>query len=115
MAQFVAMPVPEAVALKDLGALHAVIRNIAENVEILTGQRGTAGRAVLDDTVGIDPTADWTVLSQIRGPTGFVTSAAGGVPTYTDFVNLCNDVQQLVADVATIQAVLQLLITNMRR
>lgn len=115
MVQFVATPIPDASALKDIGSLHATLRNIAENVEILTGQRGTAGRAVLNETIGIDPSKDWTVLKQIKAPSGFVTSAVGGVPTYTDFVNLANDVQQLVADVATIQRVLQLLITNMRR
>lgn len=114
MATFKATPVPEAAGLKDVGTLAELLRAMAENIEILTGQRGP-GRAVTNDTIGIDVGARWVTLRQINTPSGGVTTAAGGVPTYVDFVRMANDLQQLVSDVTTLQSVLVLLITNLRK
>lgn len=113
MAQFRTTPVPEAAGLKDVGTLHDILKALAENSEILTGQRGP-GRAVTNDTIPIEPNDKWVKMTQIRTPSGYVTSAAGGVPTYSDFINLANDVQQLSADVVVLQSVLNLLLTKMR-
>lgn len=112
MAQFPAVAIGDAAGLRDVGTLHSQLKPISEALEILIGQRGDA-RAVMSDSIGIDWRKDWTVLKQIRAPGGAVTSAAGGVPTYNDYVNTLNDLQQLVADVATIQEVLTLLIRNL--
>jgi len=108
-----AMSVPEAGGLKDVGVLHELLSHMAENIEELKGWRGT-GRAVTNDTVGIKP-SKWMVIQQVRTPLGGTTSAAGGVPTYTEYINLINDVQQLLTDVATIQSVLNQLLENMRQ
>lgn len=113
MAQFPAVAIGDAAGLRDVGTLHSQLKPMSEALEILIGQRGGA-RAVLTDSVGISE-QDWTVLKQIRAPAGAVTSAAGGVPTYNDYINTLNDLQQLVADVATIQAVLQTLIRNLSK
>lgn len=112
MAEFRATPVPEAAGLKDVGTLHDILKALAENSEILTGQRGP-GRAITNDTINITP-KDWVVLQQIQTPTGAVTSAAGGVPSYADFIRMANDLQQLTTDVNTLQSVIILLLKNMR-
>lgn len=108
-----AMALPEAGGLKDVAVLHELLKHIVENVEELKGWRGT-GRSVTNDTIDIKPAA-WTVLSQVRTPLGGTTNAAVGVPTYTEYINLINDVQQLVVDVGTIQSVLNQLLVNMRK
>jgi len=108
-----AMAVPEAPGLKDVAVLHELLKHIVENVEELKGWRGK-GRAVTNDTVGIEA-SKWTVLNQVRTPLGGTTNAAVGVPTYTEYINLINDVQQLMVDVGTIQSVLNKLLVNMRK
>lgn len=85
---------------------------MAEAVQILAGQRGKA-RAVMSDSIDLQYRTPWMVLKQVRAPGAAVTSAAGGVPTYNDFIQAMNDLQQLVADVATIQEVLRTLIQNL--
>ena len=112
MAQFPSVSIGDAAGLRDVGTLHSQLKPLSEAVEILTGQRGKV-RAVLTDSVVIDP-SDWVVLKQIRSPAGAVFSAAGGVPSYNDYVNSLNDLQQLVADVAALQQVLQTLVRSLR-
>jgi hypothetical protein len=112
MPQFQAISLPEASGLKDTAALHETLKRIVEDLEILMGQRGD-GRAVTNDSVGVEAQQNMK-LQQVRTPLGGTTSAAGGVPTYTEYINLVTDVQQLLTDVARIQYVLNTLILNMR-
>ena len=109
---FPSAAIGDAASLRDVGTLHSQLKPLSECVELLTGQRGQ-GRAVMTNNIVLTP-QNWTVLKQVRTPSGFVTSAAGGVPTYNDYIATLNDMQQLIADVATIQAVLQDLIRNLR-
>lgn len=111
MPQYRAIPHVDTPALKDVGTLGEIVSALTENVEILTGQRGP-GRAITNDALGVKPQDNLT-RTQIRTPLGGTTSAAGGVPTYTEYVNLATDVQQLITDVAKIQYALNTLISNM--
>lgn len=89
---------------------------LKENVEILMGQRGP-GRAVTNDTVGVEP-ADWQEMRQLsaRGDYFAISTGSGTieVPQLVDYVKLLNDTQQLATDVAKIQAALNALLGNMR-
>lgn len=111
MAQFPSVSIGDAAGLRDVGTLHSQLKPLSEAVEMLTGQRGNA-RAVMTDGVRIDP-QDWMKLTAVHAPTGAVTSAAGGVPKYADFVMTVEDLYQLQQDVLTIQKVLQLLVKNL--
>lgn len=112
MATFPAVTIGDASSLRDVGTLHSQLQPMAEAIQILAGQRGNS-RAVMTDTIKLQYKTPWTVLKQIRAPGAAVTSAAGGVPTYNDYIQTLNDLQQLVADVATIQEVLRTLIQNL--
>lgn len=102
----------DASALKDVGTLGDIVNALTENVEILMGQRGP-GRAITNDNVGVEA-QNLQIMKQVRTPLGGTTNAAVGVPTYTEYTNLINDVQQLASDVAKIQYALNTLILNMR-
>lgn len=111
MAQFPAVSIGDAAGLRDVGTLHSQLLPLSQAVELLTGQRGTA-RAVMTDAIGIDQ-QDMVKLATVHAPTGAVTSAAGGVPKYSDFLLTVEDLYQLQQDVLTIQKVLNLLIKNL--
>lgn len=109
MATFPAVTIGDASSLRDVGTLHSQLQPLAEAVQLLAGQRGNS-RAVMTDTVNIDPSRSWMAGTQIRSPGGAVTSAAGGVPTYNDYILTVQDLYQLREDVITIQGVLRDLI-----
>lgn len=106
---FPAVTIGDASSLRDVGTLHSQLQPMAEAVQLLAGQRGNA-RAVMSDAINIDPARSWMAGTQIHAPSAAVTSAAGGVPTYNDYITTVQDLYQLREDVITIQGVLRDLI-----
>jgi hypothetical protein len=99
-----------------------VLSAMKENLEILMGVRGTngsrgTGRAITNDTVGVDA-ADRQTMKQLsaRGDFFTLTTTGGDIqfPQLQDYVKLLNDVQQLAIDVANIQNALNALLQNMK-
>lgn len=89
-----------------------LLQAMKENIEILMGTRGE-GRAVTNDAIGVAP-QQWQVLTQLSARGEGTTSAAVGVPTFTDYIRLLNDVQQMIADMAKISQGLNILLENLR-
>ena len=84
-----------------------------ENLEILMGVRGNTP-ALTTDFIRVN-VQDRQVMKQVSARGEITTSAAGGVPTATDYIRLLNDVQLLAADVSKIQDALNTLIKNTRQ
>ena len=114
MPQFPAVSIGDAASLRDVGTLHSQLKPLSEAVELLTGQRTRGVRAVMSDSIGVDPTGKWMAGTQIHAPSGAVTTAAGGVPTYNDYILTVQDLYQLREDVITIQTVLRDLVKNLK-
>lgn len=112
MAQFPAVSIGDAAGLRDVGTLHSQLLPLSQAVEILTGQRGNT-HAVMTDEITVSP-QNWVLGNQIKDPGAGVTTAAGGVPTYTDYINTVRDLYQLREDVVRIQGALNALLTNLR-
>jgi hypothetical protein len=89
---------------------------IKENVELLTGTRGSGNdstRAVLKGqlTVAQPPTQTMKAVSQTEG--GFTISDVQ-VPSFSAYVTLLNDVQLLANDVANLHATVAILIAQLK-
>lgn len=92
---------------------YAVLGAVRENVEILTGARGTTGKAVLrgDITVGPPPVMKLTQL----GATGASINIGGvSVPRAEEYFQLVRDVQTLANDVAQLRETVAALVNQLQ-
>lgn len=72
-----------------------LLNQIKEAVELLSGNRGTGARAVMNKNVTIVPQ---NYITMTR-----VTAVANGAYSQQEFLNLMNNVQELANNVVTLQ------------
>jgi hypothetical protein len=94
-----------------------VLEALKQNVELLTGTRNEpdgASRALLSSNISVVTPPDRTFTAITARGAGF-TIANVQVPSYQDYVSLCQDIQKLGNDVANLHATLTTLINQLRR
>lgn len=87
-----------------------------ENIELLTGARGTAGggnQALLRGTVTVENPATQTMQRVTAQGAGYTISGVN-VPSIDDYVQLVNNVQQLANDVASLRNTVNILINQLK-
>lgn len=113
MARFVGIPSVPLDADPDLAR---VLYALKENVELLTDQRGETDKAsvaVTQDRATV-PTVGTSSFRALTARGLGATISDIPVPLQADYVKALNDIQRLAADVANLQSVVNLLITQLR-
>jgi len=90
------------------------LNGVKQNVEILTGQRGSTGyEALIAGQVGVQPVGDLNIRQVTATGAGFTISGQN-VASLDDYAKLIVDVQTLIGDVAYIKDVLNTLISQLK-
>jgi hypothetical protein len=90
------------------------LNGVKQNVEILTGQRGSSGyEALIAGQVGVQPVGDLNMRQVTATGAGFTISGQN-VASLDDHAKLIVDVQTLIGDVAYIKDVLNTLISQLK-
>lgn len=114
MARFSAIPNPPQSEMSSWQ--YTILASIKENVELLTGARGekdNASRAITKSSITVQP-APVQTMQQITAQGAAVNLEGAVVPAIDDYIELLKNVQQLANDVATLRAVLNTLIVQLR-
>jgi hypothetical protein len=119
-------PIPD-VPLEGLNlAESSLFKSLKEAVEILTGARTSGIRAITSDTVTVQPKDNQQLKRVTAGGNGYATQYANGavlaavgtpivIISYTDYLLLVQDVQNVANDVARLQDVVNSLIGQLQR
>jgi hypothetical protein len=86
---------------------------IKENLELLTGARGSEAAAVLRGSVNITNIPEQQLTRTTAQGVGYTINDVN-VPNYDDYVKLITDVQVLANDVALLRQLVLLLINQLR-
>lgn len=89
------------------------LTSIKQNVEVLTGQRPGSGQAINTEQVTVVPMSSMQFQQVTASPVG-VTISGSNLPLLEEFVKLMVDVQTLGADVATLRALINSLILQLK-
>lgn len=113
MTRFVGVP---SVPLDTDPDLARVMYALKENVELLTDQRGEFDKASVALTSGQinTPTIAEGTFRALTAKGLGATISDVPVPLQADYVKALNDIQRLAADVETLRAVVNLLVTQLR-
>jgi hypothetical protein len=97
-----------------LGPLqYELLNTLKENVELLTGGRGVANRALTSGQITIEPAAQQTSARITASGAGNSIDGVS-VPSLEDYAQLMSDVQGVMNDVATLRNTLNALIQQLR-
>ncbi len=114
MAKFSSIP---AVPNQNISEWQAAVLNaLKENVELLTGYRGAgaaSNAAVIKGNIRVNP-AGTPSFSRVTATGQGYTISGQNVAALDDFGKLINDVQLLANDVATLRAVVNTLIAQLK-
>lgn len=94
----------------------AIMSALKENVELLTGQRGTAGasnQALIRGQVRVNQISA-PVFSRVTATGQGYTISGQNVASLDDFGKLINDVQLLANDVATLRTAFNALVAQLK-
>lgn len=109
--QFTAIPTVPQQGLNDWQ--FQTLNAMKENIELLTGVRGTGAAAVIRGAVTVAGAPTQTMQRVTAQGAGFTISGQN-VPSLDDYAQLIGNVQQLANDVAALRATVNALINQLK-